>query len=131
MREGLWGDQDGVLLLLRFDGVVGQEIRLHATPSTLSNSGRISDMNSGIHTIEAPSVLRIYYHAVLIEVEVNLFLSGAAPYLIDKLQDLYRRWGKDHLLSTYCRGTRSDSALARTLASLYVYKLTAITLITS
>jgi hypothetical protein len=50
-------------------------------------------MDSGIYTVEAPSVLRIYYHAVLIEVEIDLFLPGAAPYLIDKLQYLYRGWG--------------------------------------
>jgi len=101
MREGLWGYQDGILLLLRFDGVVGQEIRLHATTSSLSTRGRISDVNPGIYTIEASSVLGIYYHAVLIEVEIDLFLAGAAPYLIDKLQYLYRGWGSQsgqHLL---------------------------------
>ena len=93
MREGLWRNQDGVLLFLRFDGIVGEEIRLHATTSSLSTRGGISDVDSGIYTIEAPSVFRIYYHAVLIEVEVYLFLPGAAPNLIDKLQYLYRGWG--------------------------------------
>ena len=98
MRQGLWGDQDGVLLLLRFDGVVGQEIGLHATTSPLSSGGRISDVNSGINTVEAPSVFRVYYHAVLIEVEVDLFLAGAAPYLIHKLQYLYKG-GEGHYLA--------------------------------